>query len=94
MGGQHRHDRRHLRGIRLRARYHPPTRICAHTSRPISNRRSLNPNTPNTRTTSNHCSPNTDTPNLQPAPYRHAGLPTRRDSNTGPPRDSRIRSKP
>ena len=56
MAGRPRLDRRRLLRLRLRVRHRPPTRICAHTDKPVSNRRSHN----------------TDTANIRPAPYRHA----------------------
>ena len=94
MRGRSRHDRRYLLGIRLRNRYHVPGLTCAYASKPNSNRRSRNTNTPNTRPIPNRRSPNTDIPNVRPGSDRHAGLSTRCNSDTGPPRDSRIRSKP
>ena len=93
MAGTPRLDRRLLLRLRLRVRHRPPTRICAHTDKPVSNRRAHNADTANIRRASNRHTANTNTPNIRPAPYRHAERASDTKAHTRAPGPGSARPK-
>ena len=92
-GGQRRHDRRRLLGLRLRLRHRLPNPKCPCPSRAVSHNHTRNTDTPDIRPISNSLYHNTNTPNVRPGPYCRTGLSARRNADPCTPRASSIRPK-